>query len=193
MAKKGVKKWLKYVVLILVVMFALGATVTLITRCETDTQTEKQLGALDYARYALNDETGQADKDDKSSVSSKDFYAIERIKCELVEGAKVKYQLNFYDEEYRFISVREYTQDFDGSGSEAEVLKAVGVKYVRIEILPPADDADGEIGIFEKSGYVDQLKVTLFTESETEESGLESDVEGAQSEENDDNSAGNLT
>lgn len=190
MGKKGVKKWLKYVLLILAIMFALGATVTLITRCETGAETEKQLGSIDYARYALDDETGQANKDDKSSLSSKDFYAIERIKCELIEGAKIKYQLNFYDEEYRFISVREYARDFDGNGSEAEVLKAVGVKYVRIEILPPADDADGEVGIFEISGYVKQLKVTLLPEREENEA---SGDEGSQSEENSENSAENLT
>ena len=68
-----------------------------------------------------------------------------------------------------------YKKDFDGE--EVEALKAEGIKYVKLEIIP-LEDEDEEVGIFEKRGYVKQLTVTVSTEDA--ETSSEEKVESAE-------------
>lgn len=133
----------------------IGATVALTKGADSDTRT---LGVGDYAIYALDDVTGLADKENKGNLSSNAFYSIDKFDVELAKDAQIKYQLNFYNANKEFIKMETRSNDFDRA--EIEGLKGQGVAYVRVEILP-IGDVDGVVSIFEKSGYVEQLTVTV--------------------------------
>lgn len=158
MAKKqSVWKWL-------VVGFAGVLAVGMIVGVASSLKGEEEtrvLGAGDYATYALDDMTGKPDHENKGVLTSTAFYPIDDLKCELEKDATIHYQLNFYSADKEFISMKRYSENFDVE--EIEELKAEGVVYVRIEIIPFADE-DGIVGIFEKNGYVKQLIVEVQNE-----------------------------
>ena len=163
MAKKQQNIW-KWLAIGLGGILAVGATVAIASSFKDD-ETTRVLTAKDYAIYVLDDTTGKADKTDKSNLSSNDFYKIDDLEVELQKNATVKYQLNFYNEDKEFVKVETRSSDFDGS--EIEGLKAQGIEYVRVEIIPQGD-ADGVVSVFEKNGYVEQLKVTVSVDSAVE-------------------------
>ena len=157
--KAKYKKWIKWGGIALGAVFLVAATAGIATAV-TKNQTEdtRNLTQFDYSCYVLDDITGKVDKTDASNISTNNYYSIDGLKCKLAKEAEITYQLNFYDEEKDFLSMQAYTDDFDGS--EIESLKSQGVCYVRVEILP-VGDADGEVSVLEKNGYVKQLTVTV--------------------------------
>ena len=157
------KKYIKWGAIALGAVFAVGATAAIavaVTKSQEDT---RKLNVTDYACYALVDETGLADKENKGNISSRGFYTIDGFKADIDKDAEVTYQLNFYDEDKVFLSVQNYSKDFNGS--EISSLKSQGVCYVRVEIIPLAD-SDGEVSYLELPGYVSQLKVTIQKEAD---------------------------
>ena len=166
MAKMKVKtkKWLKVLGMVIAVAVTLGAVTSLASKCEKEDT--KQLGVFDYEIGALSDTDGKKIKDDKSGIVSKDMYSIDGFTVELEKDADVMYQLNFYDADKAWVSMETYKQDFDGD--KAETLKAQGIAYARVEIIP-LEDEDDKVSIFEKTGYVKQVMVTVSAEEEAEE------------------------
>lgn len=120
--------------------------------------TTKELGASAYSIGLLDDETGKAyEEADKSGLATKKYYDLDGLKVEVAKNATVKYQVNYYDEEKNFLTVQTLTDDFDSANIPSAAATA---DFVKIEIIP-LDDDDGEVGVFEKSGYVKQLTVTV--------------------------------
>ena len=155
--KAKTKKALKVVGTIIAVAVTLGIVSTMASRC--DAEDTKTLGMFDYEIGALSDTTGKKLKDDKGGLVSKDMYAIDDFSVEMGKDTDVKYQLNFYDEEKEWKSAVTYKRDFDGE--EVEALKAQGIAYVRVEIIPLEDE---EVSVWEMRGYAKQLTVTVSTE-----------------------------
>lgn len=176
MAKKqqNMWKWLAIALGSVLAVSAIVAVTSAITKSAGETT--RELTTNDYALYVLDDTTGIADKEDQSNISTNAFYKIDDLEVELEKDATVKYQLNFYNEDKEFVKVETRSADFDGT--EIEGLKAQGIAYVRLEILPQGD-ADGVVSIFEKKGYVEQLTVTVSkdVEEEAEEEETESSTE----------------
>ena len=171
MAKKKQNMW-KWLAIGLGGVLSAGLLIGVATSFKNDEKTVT-LSTGDYAIYALDDTTGLPDKEVKSNLTSAKFYSIDDLECKLAKDASIKYQLNYYSADKAFIEMEELTEDFDGS--KIAELKLRGVEYVRIEIIPVADE-DGVVTLFEKSGYVNQLTVTVHNDNaEVQEKGEESD------------------
>lgn len=159
--KTNAKTIVKWVAIGVGTILSIGAVTGIVTAL-ANPATEKTLGSSAYARYILDDETGEALKEKASGLSTKSYYQLDGLKITL-EEADVTYQVNYYDSDYKFMGVETYTADYQES--EITSMQAQGAEYVRIEILPK-NDTDGEIGIFEKGKYVDQIKVTVSLETD---------------------------
>ena len=179
-AKKqsGGVKTLKYIAIALVALVACGACYSAVQHFKQDEDTSdvKTLVAQDYERCALDDTTGVAAEEDQSALSTSGFYNLDGLKITLAKDATIKYQVNYYDEEYAFLGVDTLEEDF--GEEQAKTAKEIGAKYVKIEIIP-TDDEDGVISALEKSTYVKQLTVEISTataevETENEEESAES-------------------
>ncbi len=123
----------------------------------TNSETTQTLGAGAFEVGLLSDETGKkltGENADKSGLSTAKYYEAEGLTIELNEDATIKYQVNYYDEDKEFLSVAEFTGDYDATGAPETA------KYVKIEIIP-TDDDDDEVTFFEKSGYVGQAEITV--------------------------------
>ena len=162
--KAKTKKWFKIGGMVIAAVLTLGAVTTIASRCESED--EKTLSTFDYEIGALSDTDGKKVKNDKSGLVSKDMYAIGGLSVDLEKDADVMYQLNFYDEEKAWVSQTTYKRDFDDS--EVEALKAQGIAYVRVEIIP-LEDEDETVSLLEKRGYVKQVTVTVEEAEEKEE------------------------
>lgn len=144
---------------ILVVVIALGAVgiISLFKRVDTLETTEK-VSWTQYARGLLDDETGKlptnSEDIDYSGIRLKNYINADGLKCELAKDAKIKYQINYFDENHDFISVTSrLSEDYDGTNNPE------GAVYALIEIIPTAD-ADGVVSTLEISSYAKQLTVT---------------------------------
>ena len=117
----------------------------------------KTVSVSQYARGLLSDTTGRLPKDstdiDYSGIHMKSYINADGLICEIAKDAKIKYEINFYDEDYQFISVSKMTTDYDGESNPE------GAKFAMIEIIPTADP-DGEVSTFEVVGYAKLLTVT---------------------------------
>lgn len=174
---KGIVKKIVTVVCVVVAgLFLIGGAAWLFGKDKP-----KTLGASDYARYTLN-AAGVANKDDKSGITTKEFIPLEEIDTiKLAEDAEVVYEMNYYKSDKTFVRMEWRNIDYDAE-TEAAGLAAEGIAYVRIEILPTADE-DGEVGVFEKNDYVEQLTVTLKeVEKETSSESVEETSSSSSSE-----------
>lgn len=118
-------------------------------------ETTRTIGSSEYKIGVLDDTSGKEPEEQENvGIFMKDYVLVDGLKCELAEDAKVEYSINFYDEDYKFISVVDYEGDFDGS----EIPD--GAKYARIEIRPTADK-DGKVTLLEKTDYAKMLTVTV--------------------------------
>jgi len=143
----------------LAVVIALGAfgIMNLFKRVD-NLETTNKVSWTQYARGLYEDETGKLPQDstdiDYSGIHLKNYINADGLKCELAKDATIKYQINYYDEDYGFISVTErLSTDYDGTNNPANA------KFAMIEIMPTAD-ADGVVTSLEIMGYAKQLTVT---------------------------------
>lgn len=125
-------------------------------------ETTKVLSASAFSIGLLDDATGRLpsgeDKEvDKGGLATDKYYSFEGLKIEVAKNATVKYQVNYYDDEKTFLIAQTLTDDFNSSNIPSEATTA---EYVKIEIIPTEDD-DGEVSLFEKSGYAKQLTITV--------------------------------
>ena len=141
--------------LIAVLFTGLLATVVAFNARIERVETERTVNAYEYRIGVLDDTSGkEPDEQESIGIFTKDYLLVEGLKCELAEDSKVEYSINFYTEDYKFISVVDYEGDFDGS----EIPE--GAKYAKIEIRPTADK-DGKVTLLEKSDYAKMLTVTV--------------------------------
>lgn len=125
----------------------------------------KTVSTSAYSRGLLSDTTGKLPKEkediDYSGIHTNGYINVDGLICEIVTGAKIRYQINYYTEDYGFIGVVSMTTDYD-SAEDAELQENGNfetAKYVKIEIIPTADP-DGEVSIFEVASYAKLLNVT---------------------------------
>ena len=170
----------KYVAVAVVSVVACGAGYHLFQKFDKDEVDSRLLVAQDYERYALNDTTGLADTDDTSAISTGAFYKLEGLEIKFAEGddyneeMAIKYEVHFYDKDFEFLGVEEYTEDF--SEDDMKEAKDIGAVYVKIEIRP-LEDADNVVSALEKSGYVKNLTVSAEKAEVEEESEKETEKE----------------
>ena len=156
--KSGRMKWLA----VGLSLVSLTAAVVGLSVKVSKQETTKELGASAYAIGLLDDETGKIPTGDgvevdKGGLATTKFYDVDGLKVEVAKNATVKYQVNYYDEEKKFLAVQTLTDDFDSANIPSTASTA---EYVKIEIIP-TDDDDGEVSLLEKSGYVKQVTVTV--------------------------------
>ncbi len=121
-------------------------------------ETTRQIGYTEYAVGRLSDTDGKTlVKDDDSGIYMKDYVETDGLQVELAKDAKITYQINFYDENYKLLAsggVKDMTANLAASDIPANA------KYARIEIIPTADK-DGKVGTFEVKDYAKMLIVTV--------------------------------
>ena len=138
-------------------LLAVGLTVSVISLSARIGNIEKTrtIGVSEYKIGFLDDVTGkEPDEQESIGLYMKDFVLVDGLTCELAEDSKIEYTINFYDEDYQFISALDLAEDFDGLNVP------VNAKYGKIEIRPTADK-DGKVTVFEKSDYAKMLTVTV--------------------------------
>ena len=143
---------------ILAVIVTLGAVgiISLFKRVE-NLETVEKVSWTQYARGLLDDTTGKLPRDaediDYSGIHMKSFIKADGLKCEIADNGQIKYEINWFDEDYQFIQVDKFTTDYDGDNNPA------GAVFALIEIKPLAD-ADGIVSSGEVFEYARRLTVT---------------------------------
>ncbi len=161
-------KWAKVAIAAIAVAVTFGA-VSAISRSAGDE--EKVLNGWAYETCRLNDTTGKADEEDKSGISTKDFYEIDQLQSikltvEDEEAESIEYYVNLYDEDKRFMSVEKQTGDF--MAEDVAAAKARGAAYFKVEIV---DTEDEKISFLEKFGLSDKVAVKLDMSEDVSEKG----------------------
>ena len=117
----------------------------------------KTVSSSAYTRGLLDDTTGKLPRDsediDYSGIHMKDYINADGLTCEIAEKAKIRYEINFFDEDYHFISVSKKTTDYAGDENPE------GAVFALIEIIPTAEP-DGIVSSNEVSKYAKLLTVT---------------------------------
>ncbi len=149
MAKaKGKKKVWKIVGIVLGIVLALGAIVTIFKADD-----EKKLNAFDYEIAAVDAEGKVYESD--TAIVTKDVVSVNKLKVEYTEEAEVEFRVHLYDEDGKYLSSTEWLQE----DYEYEAVEGSMAVNAHIEVRP-LDDNDGRVGFFEKGGYVNDIKVT---------------------------------
>lgn len=148
--KKGDK--IKWVITFLVGIGLVASVAALTVKLNRQTTTTT-IGGEAYSIGAIGDDGLYSESN--SSIYMRKSITTDGLKCELAEGAKIKYQLFYYDKDNAFISKSsELTTDFDGIGIPETA------KSVKIVITPTADE-DGKVSLLEVLSYASQLTVTV--------------------------------
>ena len=117
----------------------------------------KTVSSSAYTRGLLDDTTGKLPRDsedvDYSGIHMKNYINADGLTCTIAEKAKIRYEINFFDEDYHFISVSKKTTDYDGTENPENA------KFALIEIVPTAEP-DGIVSSSEVNGYAKLLTVT---------------------------------
>ena len=156
MAKKAGKAGIVAGVAAVLAVAALGVSIAANVRV-SDKETTQVLGSSAFAVGQLDDTTGKlltGEDEDKSGLYTTKYYKSEGLEIKLKEDATVKYQVNYYDADKKFLSVEEFEDDYVATGAPETA------EYVKIEIIPTEDD-DDTVGVFEKGGYVGQAEITV--------------------------------
>lgn len=135
---------------------ALGVSIAANVRV-SDKETTQALGSSAFSIGQLDDTTGKlltGESEDKSGLYTAKYYKSENLEIKLKEEATIKYQVNYYDENKEFLSMKEFTTDYVATDAPETA------KYVKIEIIPMEDD-DDTVSFFEQGGYVGQATITV--------------------------------
>ncbi len=150
-------KWAKIVIGVIAAVVAIGVVVAIARSADEDKS--KVLNGWAYETCRLNDTTGKKDEDDKSGISTKDFYEIEQlqsIKFTDEEAEGIECYVNLYDDDKRFLSAEKLTGDF--MAEDVAAAKARGAAYFKVEIV---DTEDEEVSFFEQFVLSDKVAVKL--------------------------------
>ena len=155
-AKKASKAGIVAGVAAVLAVAALGVSIAANVRV-SDKETTQALGSSAFSIGQLDDTTGKlltGESEDKSGLYTAKYYKSENLEIKLKEEATIKYQVNYYDENKEFLSMKEFTTDYVATDAPETA------KYVKIEIIPMEDD-DDTVSFFEQGGYVGQATITV--------------------------------
>lgn len=147
--KSGFKRFIVGAVVVLLAATAGGAIVKACDNAKEDTKTLKTR----HYNIGVVEEDGDFKKDEKKSLVS-DFVNADGLVIDIQdEDVTVTYKVHYYNENEEFISSTDVMTEDYVQGELDET-----AKLARVEITPTEDD---KITIFEKSGYVGQVSVTV--------------------------------
>ncbi len=158
----GEGKWyaLKCILLIFSLLISIGTIFSMCTNAvskSTSLYEKWSRKSIDVSAYGIGGigADGEVLKEDEGTLYLTEPISTDGLECSLKEGAKIRYQLFFYDKDGAYmLSTEPLAVDFKSSAVPK------GAATVRVLILPIADE-DGKITEFERSGYADQLKITI--------------------------------
>ena len=143
------------VVLVAVIALGIFGFVSLFKKVD-NLEPTKTVSASVYERGLLDDTTGKLPRNsediDYSGIHMKEYVKADGLTCEILEEGKIKYEINFFDEDYTFISVLKKTSNYDGTEKPADA------KFAIVEIVALAD-VDGIVSSSEVKTYANMLKV----------------------------------
>ena len=149
------RTWKKVLAVSLSLAMAAGAIFGLVSLSKSMKEDKKTIRPS-YAIGAIDETTGKADDDVKTSVYTKNAFDAKGLEVELDLDAQVTYQVFWYNNvgEFKYAS-EEMTQG-------AQFYTPADCK-VRIEITPilGVDDADEEIDFFSKYTYTNQITIRV--------------------------------
>lgn len=156
MAKKRSKLGIVAGVLAVLAVSALSGSIAANMKMSAN-ETTKDIGSSAFAIGRLDDETGKlltGENEDKSGLYTSKYYKSENLEIKLAEDATIKYQVNYYDEDKKFLSMSEFTGDYVATGAPE------AAAYIKLEIIP-MDDDDDTVTAFEKGDYVRQATIKV--------------------------------
>ena len=139
------------ILLVLVLLALAGGTIFSIVKI-TSNETSKTVSALSFQIGNLN-ESGRFNKNDTSTMVTKDMLKLEDIEIILPEDSGVVYKVFYFDEDGEFISSSEYLDTHEFKDEPAE-----GATQVKIVVKPVSDP---EISFFEISKYAKQITIKV--------------------------------
>ncbi len=155
--KKGTcGRWKPCVLPIVVMVLSFIISIGTLGTCTKNAYMSWKYKTLESTAYSIAalDEAGTV-KESTTSLCTKESIKTKGLRCELKAGAQIRYQLFFYDSAGAFIgSTESLSINFNHTDVPGNATS------VRVMITPTADE-DGEITIFEKGGYAEQLEITV--------------------------------
>lgn len=141
-------KWIVTAILIGILSIGLLFVGLKVANNET---TKTYQGSMFTYEIGTLDSEGEFVKDTSATIT-KDFIKTDGLTIELQKNATVTYDVHFYTEDKEFISTTSgLNADFDGTIPE-------GAEFVKVSVTPVND---AEVDLFEISGYVNQLTITV--------------------------------
>lgn len=150
--KAGIVAGVAAVLAVAALAVSIGANVRV-----SNNETTQTLGASAFGVGQLDDTTGKlltGEDANKGGLYTTEYHKAAGLGFDLTDEATIKYQVNYYDADKNFLSMAEFTTDYVATDAPETA------EYVKFEIIP-LEDADGEIGFFEKFGYVGQATITV--------------------------------
>ena len=148
------KKYLTYAAMAVLAVLVLALVGTLIFGGYEDSDYKTTNMTWDVGGIQSN---GQFDRDEKGALYTKDLIRCTGFEIYSKFDSENDIRVCFYDDTDKYIS------DMTAEGLELKCdsfpENAVGIRIV----VTPLDDEDGKIGLFEKSGYANQITVKLRT------------------------------
>lgn len=145
--KKDTFKWI--IVFVLIALIAGGTIFSVVTL--TKNETSKTVSAINYQIGNLN-ESGAYNKNDTSTMVTKNMLKVDGLSIELAEDSAVQYKVFYFNEDGDFISADEYsTSDYSATAPE-------GATQVKIVIDPISDP---EISFLEIPKYAKQITIKV--------------------------------
>ena len=152
-------KVVKIITLVAIVVFAvavISALIALNVKLNNSITTVK-VSQNAYAVGIIDDTTGKNPTEQENvAIYTKNYLPVNGLKCQIAAGASIRYQVNFYDADYKFLGMKAYTTDYITLPEEEKFKDA---KYAKLEIFPTADE-DGVVSNRELSKYAKMLTVT---------------------------------
>ena len=146
--KKDTFKWI--IVFVLIALIAGGTIFSVVTLRKNETS--KTVSALSFEIGNLN-ESGGFNKNDTSTMVTKNMLKLEDIEIILPEDSGVVYKVFYFDEDGDFISSSEYLDTHEFKDEPAE-----GATQVKIVVKPVSDP---EISFFEIPKYAKQITIKV--------------------------------
>ncbi|MBQ9482166.1 MAG: hypothetical protein IJU84_08385 [Clostridia bacterium] len=152
-------KWIISIVLIAILGLAVLGLVARMNRNET----VKTVDNFSYSIGRLDDEDGKTllkdgNKLDNTGIYTGNYIPYNNLVIELGDNAKVRYCVNFYDEDFQFLGVSSFVTADYSTDIIPVAIDADDIKYVRLEVVPTADK-DGKVSLFEVTKYANMLTV----------------------------------
>lgn len=138
------------IIMFVLILALIGGMVFCIVKL-TSTETTKSVSALNFQIGNLSAD-GTVNKNDTSTMVTKNYLKLDNLSIELPEGSGVQYKVFYFDDNGAVVGVDEYST----SAYSAEAPE--GATQVKIVVDPLLDS---EISFFEIMKYAKQIKITV--------------------------------